>query len=106
MVNIIKINGMDMVQLNKVERMFLAKYRPEDAHWTSVKEIENITNALGLNNLSGRELIAMRNAVVEYYSNRIELETQDHEKQMRWMTSMQSVTAVIDDISVKKYGRI
>lgn len=96
---------MNTVTLNKQEKKFLANYCPEDKHFTSLTEIREVTNQLGLDTKRSTELTAIRNTVVEYYANRMELAGDNKEEVMdRWMSAMQSVTAVIDDVMVKKYG--
>lgn len=81
-----------------VNKEFLKNYTPAIFGFTSNKEMELIENELNLNNKNAEELISVRNEVVQYYSNEMEHESPLSARQYNLMESMQSITAVIDNI--------
>lgn len=88
------VNGRQVAVLTSEVENFLKGYQPEDMFFTSEEEMETIEKTLRLSECSNvEEARAMRNAVVLFYTIHSE-EVEDY------MTSMQSVTAVID-----YYGR-
>lgn len=93
------------VKLNPGERSFLANYRPEDMHFTTVNEIFRIVNSLNLNNRkSFHDMQALRNTVVDYLATRMEQESDEAQIKEHWMPALQSITAVIDDVTRKRFG--
>ena len=70
-------------------------YQPKDKHFTSLEEIEMLSEKLGLKNLTDDEVSAKRDEVVMYYHNLKKNET-DKEKAWDYTTAMMSVTAAID----------
>ncbi len=69
--------------LTDSQREFLRTYKPESQMFTSEKEIELITEKLGLKNKPTEYLQSIRNEVVEFYS-------------VDDIVPMWSITAVID----------
>lgn len=92
------------VKLNPAERKFIANYCPQDRAFTSIDEMESITRNLGLKSRDYKDLCALRNTVVVYFSDRMEQEQDKDVTMNRWIPAMQSITAVIDNIKLKKYG--
>lgn len=86
-----------MKTFNETEKQFLASYRPADKHFTYISEIEQVTKALGLLDMSVEQLQETRDAVVKYYCK-----LQDAEFDNYWdlNNAMKSVTAVIDSTAV------
>ena len=68
---------------------FLKSYRPKNDMFTSNEECELIISKFNLPKLSLLEMSLCRNAVVKFYSNLMK-------GNYDFMTSLQSVTAVID----------
>lgn len=93
--------GYEVIKFNPAEKKFLAKYMPEHKMFTSSAEMMQVINALSLEGKTYHELIAIRNSVVEYYTNRMRLAGKDQDKALDWITAMQSVTSVIDDRKYK-----
>ena len=92
-------------------RGFLLGYKPADEHFTSNEEIELVTNRLGLRDLNESETNSLRNRVVSIYRNAMDKEIKYDEngdfagrteKYWDYSTAMQSVTAVIDYVKVRK----
>jgi hypothetical protein len=68
---------------------------------TTSHESEKIIGELSLNSLSVLSLRAVRNAVVDYYSTLMKID-----REMEYMPSLQSVTAVIDNLIWKNGGEV
>lgn len=83
------------------QQTFLKNYVPKDRFMTTSNESEKIISELSLINLSVLSLRAVRNAVVDYYSTLMKI---DREKE--YMPSLQSVTAVIDNLIWKNGGEV
>lgn len=83
------------------QQTFLKNYAPKDRFMTTSNESEKIISELSLINLSVLSLRAVRNAVVDYYSTLMKI---DREKE--YMPSLQSVTAVIDNLIWKNGGEV
>ena len=73
---------------------FLNSYRPQNNMFTSVEECELVIDVLGLKKLSLYDMVACRNAVVQFYTDKLDLSLPND-----CMQSMMSVTAVIDHYS-------
>lgn len=71
------------------QKEFLKSYRPKNDMFTSNEECELIISKFNLPKLSLREMSLCRNAVVKFYSNLMK-------DNYDFMTSLQSVTSVID----------
>lgn len=83
-------NGFETAILNFNQEAFLKSYYPKDMFFTSEEEMNQINEEMGLKDLANvEEARALRCAVVFFYRNHRE-ELEDY------MTSLQSVTAVID----------
>lgn len=80
---------------------WLKDYMPENEHFTSFKEIDMISEKLGLGELTDEQLSWKRNQVVLYYSN-LKREEPDKDKAWKMTTAMMSVTAAIDYIKSKR----
>ena len=86
-------------KLTNEQTKFLNEYRPKDMGFTSLKEIEKIKSILGIGTtVKESELQPLRNSVVKFYSSKMESVENDVKQVMSYMDSMQSVTAVIDDM--------
>ena len=77
--------------LTNEQKVFLNSYCPKDKFFTSLDEIEMVSNILKLSQMSSLDMVECRNAVVEYYSKLI-----DNDKSKNYMCSLMSVTSVID----------
>ena len=85
--------------LSDEQTKFLNEYRPKDMGFTSLKEMEKIKSILGIGaTVKESELQPFRNSVVKFYSSKMESVENDVKQVMTYMDSMQSVTAVIDDM--------
>lgn len=86
------------VELTQEQVSFLNEYEPEDDMFTSNEEVELVSQALNLENSGEYYLNAIRNTVVEFYSDLCEKIHEETGKfaNNKW-TAMQSVTAVIDN---------
>ena len=73
------------------KRFFLILIAPKINFFTSLDEIEMVSNILKLSQMSLFDMVECRNAVVEYYSKLI-----DNDKSKNYMCSLMSVTSVID----------
>ncbi|MCH5167861.1 MAG: hypothetical protein J1F35_08285 [Erysipelotrichales bacterium] len=93
---------------NLINTYFLEVYKPEDCHRTSMEEMEKINKNLLIDDFDltlkdHREnnnfslLHEVRNQVVEFYLEKMTKESKTREDEMNIITSMQSVTAVIDN---------
>ena len=71
------------------QKEFLKSYRPKNDMFTSNEECELIISKFNLPKLSLLEMSLCRNAVVKFYSNLMK-------DNYDFMTSLQSVTSVID----------
>ena len=86
-------------KLTNEQTKFLNEYRPKDMGFTSLKEMEKIKSILGIETtVKESELQPLRNSVVKFYSAKMESVENDVKQVMTYMDSMQSVTAVIDDM--------
>jgi hypothetical protein len=83
------------------QQNFLKNYAPKDRFMTTSHESEKIIGELSLNSLSVLSLRAVRNAVVDYYSTLMKID-----REMEYMPSLQSVTAVIDNLIWKNGGEV
>ena len=89
----------------KVFRQFLKAldklkdYSPEDKHFTSANEIENITNLLGLKDMTIEEMRDMRNMVVLYYDQLLNGLSHSDDLWEKYWQGMMSVTSIIDHVS-------
>jgi hypothetical protein len=86
-------NQCNMKTFNDTEKQFLANYRPADKHFTYASEIEQIVKTLNLINMSKEQLQETRNAVVDYYSELMDVEGANWRELNR---ACQSVTQVVD----------
>ena len=85
--------------LSNEQTEFLNEYRPQEDGITSFKEMEKIKSVLGIGTtVKESELTPLRNSVVKFYSAKMESVENDVKQVMSYMDSMQSVTAVIDDM--------
>lgn len=78
-----------------MNEVFLANYFPVDDMFTSRKEIDMIIENLNINNKTVSELQELRDNVVEYYHSLIDVD-------FSYMSSMQSITSVIDYVKYNK----
>ena len=86
-------------KLSDEQTKFLNDYRPQDMGFTSLKEMEKIKSILGIGTtVKESELQPLRNSVVKFYSAKMESVENDVKQVMTYTDSMQSVTAVIDDM--------
>lgn len=96
--------------LSSEQTSFLNDYCPEDLRFTSKEEIEKIYENLNLGTLDAKDLIATRNAAVEFYSEKMDSEIATHHKRTerfdRLNRAMMSVTAVVDHFIVIVGGQI
>lgn len=74
---------------------WLKDYKPKDEHFTNEFEVKEITDSLGLENMTNEELQEKRNDVVRFYHD-LKLNESDPDKRWDYSTAMMSVTAVID----------
>lgn len=81
---------MTYLELTEDQKVFLKAYAPVDDFFTNHKEIKKVSEVLNLQDLEREQYSACRNSVVKFYSE-LESNTADN-----YMTSMMSVTAVID----------
>lgn len=81
---------MTYLELTENQKTFLKSYAPADKFFTSHEEIKKVSEAMNLQDLEREQYRACRNSVVKFYS---ELESNTANN---YMTSMMSVTAVID----------
>ena len=85
--------------LSDEQTKFLNEYHPKEMGFTSLKEIEKIKSILGIGTtVKESEFQPLRNSVVKFYSAKMESVENDVKQVMSYMDSMQSVTAVIDDM--------
>jgi hypothetical protein len=84
------------VRLGKNQKEFLRTYCPEDRMFTSEEEMIKIANVLKLIGKDYLQLSRLRNAVVQFYS----------EKEVFCIPAMQSVTAVIDVYKLRAGGPV
>ena len=90
---------MHYYNLSDEQTKFLNEYRPKDMGFTSLKEMEKIKSILGIETtVKESELQPLRNSVVKFYSSKMESVENDVKQVISYMDSMQSVTAVIDDM--------
>lgn len=93
---------------NLINTYFLEVYKPENHLHASIEEMEKINKNLlvddfGMTIKDHREncnfsfLGEVRNQVVEFYFEKMSKETRGKEAEMDIISSMQSVTAVIDN---------
>ena len=89
---------------DKLIRSF-ADYRPETRGFTTFKEMDKINDHFGLENRSVESLRALRNNIVDAWSNRDRNGRQawDRDDMTEWM---QSLTATIDYYIRKKGGEV
>lgn len=78
-----------------MNEVFLANYFPASDIFTSRKEIDMIIENLNINNKTVSELQELRDNVVEYYHPLIDID-------FSYMSSMQSITSVIDYVKYNK----
>lgn len=89
----------------KVFRQFLKAqdklkdYSPEDKQITSFKEIEYVSNLLGLKDLDVEEMRDMRNMIVLYYDQLLNGLSHSDDLWEKYWQGMMSVTSVIDYVS-------
>ena len=85
--------------LSDEQTKFLNEYHPQKNRITSSKEMDEIKSILGIGTTAKEsELQPLRNSVVKFYSAKMESVENDVKQVMSYMDSMQSVTAVIDDM--------
>ena len=88
---------MEFYELSNDQTKFLNEYRPQKRGFTSFNEIKEIKSRLGIGtSVKETDLQHLRNAVVRFYSEKIESVGNDVNQVMAYIDSMQSVTAVID----------
>ena len=88
---------MEFYKLSDAQTNFLNEYHPQERGFTSFKEIKEIKSRLGIGTtVKESDLQHLRNAVVRFYSEKIESVGNDVSQVMTYIDSMQSVTAVID----------
>ena len=85
---------METIELNFVTKRFLYEYRPVNRMFTTTDEIKRITESLDLNNC--KHLKELRNSIVKYYTECLEIEDRNTDKYFDLILGMQSVTSVID----------
>lgn len=85
---------------------WLENYKPEDDHFTSKYEMQEISDNLDLKNKNVEELTEIRNDVVRFYDRLIDKAGDDRNKIHDFMTSMMSVTAVIDHYKWNEGGEV
>lgn len=90
----------ETVELNPDMIIFLKEYSPEEKHITSLKGIRLIEDKLNIAKYSNK-LIALRNAVVQFYDELINEDPTNRSMVYAYMESMMSVTAVIDNYAYK-----
>ena len=84
------------------QKAFLKTYSPEDKHITNWGEYNLICKVLDLRTISKEEICQLRDEVVDYYDELADkCRETDKAKSYDYITSMMSVTAVIDDIKWK-----
>lgn len=88
-------------RLTHNQQNFLKGYAPKDWFMTTNEESKKITDELSLGNMSVSSLRAVRNAVVDYYSTLMKID-----REREYMTSLQSVTAVIDNLIWHNGGEV
>lgn len=85
------IQDFKYAELTSAQKHFLTNYSPKDDSFTTTLEMKQIISKLGLDEgLDVEQLRAIRNSVVRFYS--ILIKNADSNR----MSSLQSVTAVID----------
>lgn len=77
--------------LTDKQKDFLKVYKPLSKYITNFNECNQITDILSLKELNFQELMAIRNSVVLFYTELIKTDEKE------CMTSLMSVTAVIDN---------
>lgn len=87
------------ITFTKSGKAFLDSYFPKDKMFTSKKEVKKIADTFFLWDKSLYELSGLRNAVVEYYRDKID-------ENFDYMSSMQSITAVIDHFKIRQGGQV
>ena len=88
---------MEFYNLSNEQTKFLNEYRPQKMGFTSFNEIKEIKSRFEIGNtVKETDLQHLRNAVVQFYSEKIESVGNDVNQIMPYIDSMQSVTAVID----------
>lgn len=89
------------IEFSNDEKLFLKGYAPKDRHFTSLEEISLVEKNLHLDKYTEPgSLRAVRNSVVMFYDGLMDAE-EDRNVIYEFMTSMMSVTAVIDNFCYK-----
>jgi len=89
----------------KVFRQFLKAqkklkgYTPKNFHFTTEEEIEEISDALDLKEMSVEEMRTMRDMVVLYYDSLRGGIPKEDDRWFSYWNGMMSVTAIIDHVS-------
>lgn len=80
-------------RLTHNQQNFLKGYAPKDRFMTTSEECKKIIDELSLGSMSVSSFRATRNAVVDCYSTLMKID-----RETEYMPSLQSVTAVIDNL--------
>lgn len=105
-----------MIDLSDRVKTFLKTFTPESDFFTTASEMDLVEFVLQVHKYTQEEDIrALRNSVVDYYSDLMEAEIQYDEngkyisrtdRFWEFNNSMMSVTAVIDNYMYKTIGRV
>lgn len=102
-----------IIHFPRITRSFLSRFTPENDLYISNTERNQISIALGLNNKSSKELTIICNNVIDYYANKIEQETSivktNKEKKeiiKKYQAAANTISKVIEDIKINKFGKI
>lgn len=85
-------NGINLVELQEIQKRFLLGYAPKDLNMTSRREMRKINDALDLEHIDRSELTPLRNSVILFYRKVKQALGVDY------FYSSLSVTAVIDEV--------